>query len=439
MCYLLLEPTGFSESRPVEPRRLKEISLRSVSLYIFILLVSLNTQPVFGESLTVDISEDTNRELINKLELRTIPNNASKYVLNRINIETLINKDLMAEGTSGIFSPNDLFAGGTVTMSLVDKQLLTLVFKELEPLNPGGVIHWLGHVQGDPDSFVRLTIDSESFSSQVSDEPVFAQMAGTIITKGKMIKLRPAGVEDYHILYEAKDKNDKYLLRLNNKSKKEKKARWIEAIGIQRDLLNEKPEKSFTIGNRGSMTGLFDFSQSDIGDLEVKNENDLERLVDVLAPYFPLIGSERFTFRDRSSTAEDDIYILTESINGIHISGYSLRIWVSKANNKVTRVYGPIIVDMGFTTDPLIPEDDAITIALDYMNERYENSNSQFEAFEAQLIYHTAQWGERDRIQLYWAIGIYRDDEPKFLLINTVSGNVVTLEYSSKLQPKTEI
>jgi hypothetical protein len=396
--------------------------MRRVLLCLFILLVLLSIQPVFGESLTVDISEDTKRELIDKLKLRTIPSNASQYVLTRIDIETLKNKDLIA-GSFGTYSLNSLMAGGIVTLSLVDKQILTLVFEELEAPDRGGVIHWLGYVQGDPDSFVRLTIDRESTFRQVSDEPVVTQMAGTIITKGRTIKLRPAGVEDYHILYEVKDKNDKYLLQLNNESKKEKKARWIAAKGIRRDLLNEMPEVSFTMGNSGVMTKLRKLAQSEIADLEVKNENDLPRVVDALAPYFPLIGSEEFIFSHRTPREEDDIYYLSEKINGIHIHGYGLKIFVSRANHRVTRVVSFMAVDKGFATEPLIPEDDAIELALDYIATRYVSLYSQLEAFEAELIYHTAEKREPGVLQLYWAIGVYIGDSsmPTYVLVNTVT------------------
>lgn len=407
--------------------------MRRILLHLFILLILLNIQSVFGKSLTVDISKETKRELIDKLKLRKIPNNASQYVLNRIDIGTLINNDFMTGGAATL-SLNDLLAGSNVTLSSVNKQLLTLVFEEYESSDQGGVIHWLGYVQGDSNSFARLTIDIESVFKQASDGPVFSQVAGTILTKGKTIKLRSTGEEDYHILYEVKDNDNKYLLQLNNESKKEKKARWVAAKGIQRDLLDEMPEASFMIGNRGSMTGLRNFTQGEIGELEVKSENDLERVVDVLTPYFPLIGSEEFTFYNRSLSADGYIYRLAESINGIHIDESSLRIFVSKANHKITNILSTIIIDKGFTTKSLILEDEAKNLALDYMVEQYGGSYSQFEAFEAKLIYDRTNPWERDALRLHWAIEIYTDDVPVYVLVDTDNGNVVIWETVVELQ-----
>ncbi|MCP4044957.1 MAG: hypothetical protein GY732_03085, partial [Gammaproteobacteria bacterium] len=249
---------------------------------------------------------------------------------------------------------------------------------------------------------------------------------GTFIIEGKTFKLRPAGVEDYHILYEVKNKNDKYLLQLNNELKNEKKARWLEAKGMQRDLLTEIPEASFALSKRGSIRKISgDLSKSEIGKLEIKNQSDLKRALKMFAPYYAFIGSEEFTIYNHSSTAEVDVYYAIESINGIKISGSHLKVFVNKTDQRITRVVGAVAVDRGFTTIPLISEDDAKTLALDYMATKYEGRYSRFEASEAKLIYSFAELWEPDVLRLNWVIAINRDGSPVHVLVDADSGEII--------------
>lgn len=280
----------------------------------------------------------------------------------------------------------------------------------------------------------------------MADGSSFAQVAGMIITDGKTVKLRPAGIEDYHILYEVKgkkekkEKKDKFLLQLNKKSKSEAKARWVEAKGIQRDFLAEMPEASFSIGIRGSLTGLQkDLLVGEIGQLEIMGESDLQRAVEVLTPYYGLTGSETFAFKHQVSRAGNDIYELSQSINGVNIIGGNLRLYVSKTSHKITRVRGSLLADKGFATEPIISEEDAKSLALDYMITNRGGLGVQFEAFEAGLFYSFAHSSKSDALQLNWGFEIHRNGNPVNVLVDTDSGEVTVMEIVEELTPRARV
>lgn len=137
--------------------------MRKVVRYLFILLILFNIQPASAEPLTVSISRGAEQKMINTLELQKTPDNVSKYAIVRIDIEALRNKDFVREGSS-LRMFNDFVTKDALTFTSVDNQQLTLVFDELDSSDPSGFMHWLGHVQDDPDSFVRLTFNRESLA-----------------------------------------------------------------------------------------------------------------------------------------------------------------------------------------------------------------------------------------------------------------------------------
>lgn len=383
--------------------------------------------------MTVDVSQKKERQLKNWLGLYDIPYNASQYVLNRINFEALRNRD--SKIGNGSASPEvgvrlvltgSLVTTRPLTIFSVDKQPLSLIYEDLEYSGPGGLMHWLGHVQGDPESFVRLTFEGNLIIGEVAGGSSYAQMSGIIITNEKTIKLRPAGLYDYHILYEVKDGDSNYLLQLNNESINETKARWLEAKGIQRDLLADIPRESYSIGNDGSLTSLRrDLSHGEIGQLEIKSYKDLPRALEVLSPYFALTGSEEFTLKRPQLRAgrDKDMYDFSETINGIPVYGGHLRIFVSKTSHKITHAFGPV-ADTGFPTEPGITEDDAKALVLAYIAQKYAGSEDQYVPQVTGLVYR----GVKYPLRLDWGFLILRNGHSKdSVLVNTETGEVDSL------------
>ena len=420
--------------------------MKGIALYLLVVLACVSIQSVYGSLMSAEISLKTERQLKHWLGLYDIPYNASKYLLTRISLEALKSTGTEIEIETDAESPADRFrvvsidsliATGPQTILSVDKQPLTLIYENLEYTAAGGLMmHWLGHVQGDPDSFVRLTFEGKSVMGESVDGVLYAQMSGTIITNGKTIKIRPAGLYDYHILYEVKDGDSNYLLQLDNESESETVARWLEAVGIQRDLLADIPRDSYTMGINGALTGLRrnalrdDYlSYGEIGQLEIRSTNDLARALEVLGPYFALTGPEEFTLkRSRSRlNREEVVYHFAQSINGIPVHNSAAKISVDKTSHKITHVFG-LVSDAGFAKEPSISEDGAKMLVSEYVAEKYAGLRDDFTLQVVGLFYNRSQPAERDAMRIHWGVGVFRNGSLQDnVLVDSETGKTLSL------------
>ncbi|WP_144079941.1 M4 family metallopeptidase [Haliea salexigens] len=404
------------DDSPYGPIIASEVTMPRIKFLLFSALVFF-CSAVSGTEFAHQLSVEERESISQRQLLHRQSSIRESYELKSINAAALVDASKKA--------------GQTVSMSTMGSSL-TFEFVRLETSAYEGVVHWIGTVAGYPESRVRFTIDGDSIFGGESDEPMASRVAGVIQFNDKSYSLRPMGSASAHVIY-ASDAASRTGLRLDADSKDEYRARYLEAMGIRKDLLENRDSSTYSIGMGGVTTGITDLASDITRGFTFESEADLPALLKLLGPYIPLIGSESFELREVLGDGEGGhAYDFVEYIDGTLVAGPHLRIFVDGETNEVTQMIGSVEPDRGFSKAPKIDSAAALQLALESAHKMVPRSSFQPAREEPHLVFVRNPRGSKSPVSIAWAIYLHDGEMVELFLVNGETGAVtrnIQIEY----------
>ena len=319
--------------------------------------------------------------------------------------------------------PVVLRAGRNVTDRLFEFEALGKTFEirinDVEARD--SVDHWIGEIVGEPNSRVRLTLSKGLRGFGLVEAPSQEQLvalSGKFVLEDRVIRIRPVGRNMQHLIYEVdKDKSNSPALRLPRSDDRE--ARWVEALGIQRDLLEDydREAREYYIGRNDTVTNLRGPKYAG----KVFTKHDLAEFLEFYGVLVPLIGSEDFEFLYKDSALMSTTFWLHQRINGILVKDRLLSIEVDNNTGEVIEVFGVLSPDFGNSVETVVTEFEAENIALKFLG------SDDHSIIEDRGLTYVATGGSTDwraQFHLEW----YVETDDTIVMIDATSGKVYEIE-----------
>lgn len=316
----------------------------------------------------------------------------------------------------------------------VDGEELTFEFDELVTPKYGGVVHWLGHVEGKPGSRVRFTLPSSAiFSNNPDDLQAEAGVSGTISVGNKTYRVRPAG-RNLQVIYEVADDSPS-LSRMEvggDDVRAERKARRLEAQGLRFDKLKGIDPETYSIGRRGVLTRIDMEEAKWLDNMTFRSERDFDTLMEELGPMLPLVGDERFVFENKGYSAEHVYYDFIQYIGDIPVVNARIRVFVSNDSDRALRVHSKIYQDMGLASTPRVNQGVAIDTALAHLKKQRGFESFEPVTVDAMRMYIQSHSERGDPLKLAWSIWMSDGQFNRQVVVDGETGEVlpsVTVHY----------
>lgn len=314
-------------------------SLRFMGCALAILASAVSAKPDSSRNLFSKPPNQSNRAV-------ELPQHISKHQFVVLDLKTLLSNTRI---------------GDTILIRTFDGRPLSIAFQRYEVPQAGEATHWIGRVAGQPDSYVRFSIDKRSLVSLSG--PAETRVSGVITRGTHTINLRPAS-GGTHLLYETNtDHSGPTRLAA---TQIDLRARRMEAVGRQFDLLQQLPQSSYVRRKDGTIERIGQSALSHIDVGRFRDEADFKELIANVGPYLALTGSETFKFRKKIDRNETYRFAFYQHINGVAIVASEINVDVDKDTLEVVSMSTPIVPTEGLDTTPKLSKAEAIDNVLSF-------------------------------------------------------------------------